>query len=61
MTGYSNIAVYYKTIFSMVHHHKYSLSEVNDMYPFERDLFVAMISDYIEKQNEKKRANGVNA
>ena len=43
MTGYSNIAVYYTTLFSLVQHHKYSLTEVYEMYPYERDLFAELL------------------
>lgn len=55
MTGYSNIAVYYTTIFSLVQHHKYSLSEVYDMYPYERDLFVDLINKYLRELEEKNK------
>lgn len=59
MTGYSNIAVYYNTIFSLVHHHKYSLNEVYDMYPYERDLFLELLMKHIkEQEEERKKRNG---
>lgn len=55
MTGYSSIPVYYKTMFSMMQHHKYSMSDWNDMYPYERDLFIDMLANYIEEQNQKNQ------
>lgn len=59
MTGYSNIAVYYTTIFSLVQHHKYSMTEVNEMYPYERDLFVDLLIKHLKEQEEEnKRRNG---
>jgi hypothetical protein len=58
MTGYSNIAVYYNTLFSLVQHHKYTLTEVNEMYPFERDLFVELIVKYLKEVEEQKKNNG---
>lgn len=40
-------------------HHKYSLTEVNNLIPFERDIYVSMLNDYIEKENERiKSKNG---
>lgn len=48
--SYSNITNYYKTIFSMVQHHKYSISELENLIPFERDLYVEMLVDYLEEQ-----------
>jgi hypothetical protein len=40
----------------MAQHHKYSISEIENMIPFERDLYVQMIKNYIEKL--KVKANG---
>ena len=36
-------------------HHKYSLTELEDMLPWERDIYVAMLIQYIEKENQKIR------
>ena len=59
MTGYSNIAVYYNTFFSLVHHHKYSMDELYNMYPYERDLFVDLIMKHLkEVEEERRRKNG---
>lgn len=41
----------------MVQHHKYSMTELNEMYPYERDIFVGLLTDYIEEQNKKNGAN----
>ena len=60
MTGYGDIAVYYNTLFSLVQHHKYSLTEVYEMYPYERDLFVELLINHLKQQEEesKRKANG---
>ena len=59
MTGYSNIAIYYNTIWSLVQHHKYSMTEVYEMYPYERDLFVELLMQHIKDQEEERsRRNG---
>jgi len=34
-------------------YHKYSLTEIDDMVPFEREIYVAMLLEYLEE--EKKR------
>ena len=34
-------------------HHKYSLSELENMIPWERDVYVTMLIQYIEQENEK--------
>lgn len=40
----------------MAQHHKYSISDIENMIPFERDLYVQMIKNYIDKL--KVKANG---
>jgi hypothetical protein len=34
-------------------YHKYTLLDLENMIPFERDLYVTMLIDYIEKENER--------
>jgi len=36
-------------------HHKYSLNELESMIPFERAIYVQMLMDWIEKENERVR------
>jgi hypothetical protein len=37
----------------MMQHHNYSLSDIENMIPWERDIYVSMLGDYIEKENER--------
>ena len=38
-------------------HHKYSLAELENMLPWEREIYVDMLITYIKEENEKaKRA-----
>jgi|TARA_B100000287_G_scaffold383322_1_gene389008 hypothetical protein len=37
----------------MMQHHNYSLSELEDMMPWEREIYVGLLMDYIEKENER--------
>ncbi len=34
-------------------HHKYSLSELENMAPWERIIYVNMLMQYLEQENEK--------
>lgn len=44
---------YYKVNFSMIQHHKYSLSEIEDMYPFEREIYITLLVEHVKEENEK--------
>ena len=37
----------------MMQHHNYSLTELDNMVPFEREIYVELLKDHIEKENEK--------
>lgn len=39
----------------MIHFHKYSLHELEDMMPWERDVYVKMTIDHLEKMKERER------
>ena len=42
----------------MMQHHKYSLTELDNMLPWERQIYVALLIEYIKEENEKmERAN----
>jgi hypothetical protein len=34
-------------------HHKYSLTELENMIPWERDVYVSMLIQFIEEENQK--------
>jgi hypothetical protein len=34
-------------------HHQYSLEELENMLPWERDIYIAMLIQFIESENEK--------
>jgi len=34
-------------------HHKYSLTEVENLMPFERDIYVEMLITHVEEENKK--------
>ena len=36
-----------------MNNHNYTLSEIENMLPWERDIYVSMLVNYINEQNEK--------
>lgn len=53
MLCHTTLGDYYKVIFALAQHHKYSITEIENLIPYERDLYFRMVVDFIEKQNEK--------
>lgn len=50
---YDDLKNYYKTNFSLMQHHKYSLSELEGMIPWERDIYITLLIQYLEDENLK--------
>ena len=45
---------YYQTVFAMVQHHKYSITEIENLIPYERDIYVAMLQEHLQKEKERQ-------
>jgi len=39
-------------------HHKYSLTELENMMPWEREVYLSLLEQYIEEENLKNSKNG---
>jgi hypothetical protein len=37
-------------------HHKYSLTELDNMIPWEREIYVNLLSNYLKEEREKMEA-----
>jgi len=38
-------------------YHKYSLTELDGMIPFERDIYIQMLLEHLKEQEEKNKQN----
>tara|TARA_B100000927_G_scaffold5725_1_gene4472 strand:- start:1732 stop:1890 length:159 start_codon:yes stop_codon:yes gene_type:complete len=50
--------VHYKTNFDLMQHHKYSLNEIDMMMPWEKEVYVNMLVNYIKEENLKMETQG---
>jgi hypothetical protein len=41
--------------FQLMQHHKYSLTELDEMMPWEREIYVMMLVEYIKEENERQK------
>lgn len=44
----------------MMQHHKYSLTELDNLMPWEKNLYVNMLIRHIEEENEKLKQQMAN-
>jgi hypothetical protein len=47
-------------MFSLVQHHKYSLNELENMIPYERDIYVNLLTQYLKQKEEERRLQNLN-
>jgi|TARA_R110001592_G_scaffold42150_2_gene137022 hypothetical protein len=57
MLCHESLENYYKTNFQLMHHHKYSLAELENMFPFEREIYIELLVALIKEQ-EKEQTRG---
>jgi len=44
---------HYITNFSLIQHHKWSLTELEDMMPWEREIYMGLLMNYLKEEKEK--------
>lgn len=55
MNGYDNLVNHFKTNFALIHHHKYNLSDIENMIPWERFVYIDLLKQYIKQEEELAR------
>ena len=51
--SHDSLANHYTVNFAMVQHHNWSLTELENMIPFERQIYVDMLIEHVEQETEK--------
>ena len=46
---------YYNTNFQLMQHHKYSLTELDEMMPWEREIYVSLLLQWLEEEKERQK------
>ena len=53
--AHESLESYYKVNFALMQHHKYSLTELENMIPWEREVYLTFLQQYIEEENLKAK------
>lgn len=57
---HESLASYYQVNFALIQHHKYSLTEIENLIPWEREVYITLLQQYIEEENLKyQQTHGV--
>ena len=52
---------YFSLNFSLMQYHKYSLTEIENMIPWERDVYVELLKQHLEEEQLKQQQQMNNA
>jgi hypothetical protein len=52
---HDNLENYFKTNFALMQHHKYSLTELENMIPWERDVYVSLLIAHIQEEERRQK------
>jgi len=58
--AHEDLESYFKVNFALMQHHKYSLTELENMIPWEREVYLTLLQQYIEEENLKQRQSELN-
>lgn len=51
--GHDSLQNYYVTNFNLMQHHKYSLTEIENMLPWEREVYINLLIQHMKEENER--------
>jgi hypothetical protein len=46
--------------FQLIQHHKYSLTDIENLIPWEREIYVSMLLQWLEDERIKERQQAAN-
>jgi hypothetical protein len=47
---------HFKMNFALMQHHKYSLSDLDNMLPWERQIYITLLIQHLEEEKEKAKS-----
>ena len=56
-----NLENYFRLNFALMQYHKYSLTEIENMMPWERDIYVGLLQQHLEEEDMKRKQQEANA
>ena len=58
--SHMDLEAYFRINFALIQFHKYSLTEIENLIPWERDVYVGLLKQHIEEENLKAQQQSGN-
>jgi len=52
--SHDSLENHYRVNFMMMQHYKYSLSELDNMIPWERQIYLGLLTQFLQEEREKE-------
>ena len=53
--SHDSLESHFLTNFALVQHHKYSLTELNEMIPWERHIYLELLKNWVQEQEQEAK------
>jgi hypothetical protein len=53
MMSHEDLESFYRINFALMQYHKYSLTEIENMIPWEREIYLTLLEQHIKEEEEK--------
>jgi len=44
---------YYQTNFALIHHHKWQIEYIENLMPWEKDIYITMLVQFLKEEEER--------
>ena len=51
---HENLSNMMMTNYAMLHHHKYSLAEIENLMPWEKDIYVSLLMTHVQEEKQRR-------
>ena len=52
---HNSLMNYYQTTFALIHHHKWQIEYIDNMMPWEKEIYVMMLMDFLKAEEERMK------
>jgi hypothetical protein len=53
MMSHEDLESYFRINFALMQYHRYSLTEIENMIPWEREIYLTLLEQHIQEEEEK--------
>lgn len=46
---------YFQTNFALIHHHKWQIEYIDNLMPWEKEVYIMMLMDFLKAEEERLR------